>query len=455
MAILIGSTTHLLSSRALLTVGLGLGLFLSTRKASSEPASSDAELSAPLDRKTVVRAAVAHSPAVRAAQERAHAMQTEAKSEGSLPAPEIMGQVWQVPLSRPYALNNQMIMVGVTQSFPAPGSLAAREGAMNEQAQGEEAMARERGRQIAREAGHAFADYRESTAKHHIHQAHQALARHLLEVAEARHSAGGALTDVTKAEVELSRMEADVLTDATLVESAKAHINALLGRDPQAPLGRPADSEATLPRWTTPMLLAEAREKRPELRGAKAERSSRALLLRAAEREATWPSFSVGALYFPPTDAVPQHGYGASASMTLPWLWGGSSGRRAAQRGYLAAAESNLEAMRIPVDVEVVTTEAIARSAAVRLQVLEGRTLLASRRALDVAQAGYETGRTDLLTVLDAERSVVDVEDAIVSARSTLEHALTDLDAAVGLEVPQRPLEPLDLNVLGGGDHVR
>ena len=83
------------------------------------PPSLDASLAGPLDRATLVRLVVARNPAVRAASQRARATETAADGEGRLPPPQVMGQVWQVPLARPYAFgDSQMIMVGVGQSFP-------------------------------------------------------------------------------------------------------------------------------------------------------------------------------------------------------------------------------------------------------------------------------------------------------------------------------------------------
>jgi len=73
--------------------------------------------------------------------------------------------------------------------------------------------------------------------------------------------------------------------------------------------------------------------------------------------------------------------------------------------------------------------------------VLRDRALPASRRAFDAAWAGYASARTDLVTLLTARRSVVDVETDLVVTRAELDHALAELDAAVGLEVPRAPLE--------------
>jgi outer membrane protein TolC len=429
-------------------------LLLGAHVAGAEPqaSTSDAQLELPLERRTVLRAALQRNPSVRVSQQRASAMRASAKAEGGLPSPEVMGQVWQVPFSHPARFDAQMIMVGVSQNFPAPGVLSAREQSMVAQANEEEAMGGDRARMVVRDAGHAFSDYQESSAKHRLHRAHLQVTRHLFDVAEARHATGGSLIDVTRAEVELSRVEVDVIRDATLVESARAHLNALLGRDPGAPLGPPVETEPMVVAWDVPTLLAKAHDSRPEIKQAVAQREAREYAVKAAEREATWPSFTVGALYFPPTDAVPVHSYGASLSMSLPWLWGAAGDRKEAERELSRAAATNLDAVRFPIDAEVVTAEANARSAAYRLMVLRDRTLPASRRSFEVAEAGFESGRTDLMTVLDARRSIVDVEHEIVMARSDLEHALTDLESAVGTEVPLKPLTQLDDKSPKGGD---
>jgi outer membrane protein TolC len=427
------------------------------RFAGAEPqpsATTDAQLEDLLDRRTVLRAALQRNPSVHVSEQRARAMRASAKAEGGLPSPEVMGQVWQVPFSHPTQLDAQMIMIGVSQNFPAPGVLSAREQSMAAQANEEEAMAGDRARMILRDAGHAFSDYQESSAKHHVHREHLQVTRHLFDIAEARHATGGSLTDVTRAQVELSRVEVDVLRDATLVESARAHLNALLGRAPSAPLGPPVETEPMVSAWDVATLLVKAHDSRPEFKQALAQREAREYAVKAAEREATWPSFTVGALYFPPTDAVPLHSYGASLSLSLPWLWGAAGDRKEAEREFSQAASTNVEAVRFPIDAEVVTAEANARSAAYRFQVLRERTLPASRRSFEAAQAGFESGRTDLMTVLDARRMVVDVEHDIVMARSDLEHALTELEAGVGAEVPLKSLPPLDDKLLKGGDHA-
>jgi outer membrane protein, heavy metal efflux system len=419
----------------------GLGIPPGARAEAPPP---DVNMATPLDRATLVRLVVARNPSVRAAEQRAHATATMAEADGRLPAPELAGQVWQVPLSRPTSLrDSQMIMVGVSQSFPAPGSLAAREDARRQQGLADQAMAGERAREVARDAGHAFADYVEATAGHRSHSAHQQIARRLLVAAEGRQAGGGALADVTYAEVQLAQVQADLATDAARMDTARARINALLGRPPSAPLGLPIEEGPEIPAWGEDAILTAARNARPELRAASAQQDAKRSELHAAESEATWPTFSVGVSYFAPTALMPFDGYGVNAGMSLPWLWGAADRRREAQRQYLTAAISDIAGVQIRVEADVVTADSNVRGAALRLQVVRERVQPATRRALDVAWAGYASGRTDLLTLLAATRSVVDADHDAVMARALLDHALAELDAAVGVPVPRRPLGPL------------
>lgn len=433
-------------------VRLAAGLtIVTTIAAAQEPTSSR-----PVDRASLVAAALEAHPAIRAAEKRASAMRLSGEAEGSLPPPEAMAQVWQVPLSKPYAIGDaQMIMFGLSQAFPAPGARGARQHAAEHEASAERAMADEAARRIRQDVTHAFADYAEATARHRVHLEHKRVALRTVDLARARYAGGGSLSDLAQAEVELARVDADVITDGTRVEAARARLNALLGRDALAPLGPPVIGEPETAAWDARTALAKARESRPELRRAEAQREARREEARGAEKEALIPSFSVAALYFAPTNPMPLHGYGVNASMSLPWLWGEARARRDARREAAEAARTEVEAARRPIDAEVATQEANVRASALRLQTLRDRALPASKRSFDVAWSGYEASRTDVLTLLSTRRAVVDVETEVVAARAALDHALADLDAAVGAEVPRRPLGAIDPTVGDGGHHGR
>lgn len=395
----------------------------------------------PIDRAAVLREAVRQHPAIAAATARAQSAALSAAAAGKLPPPEAMVQIWQIPIARPYAIGDAgMAMIGVSQAFPAPGTRDARESAGRALAGIERAMIEERARLLRRDADHAFAEYVEATDRHRVHVEHHAVAVRAVELARARLAAGAALTDVAQAETELARDDADVVGDRSRMLGARARLAAVLLRDPGAPLGPPALAEPVTTAWDLGRSRAEALSSRPEILASKAEMAGRAEEARAARHEATRPSFSVAALYFAPVGSMPAHGYGANAAMSLPWVWGEAGARRDAADAQAVAARRSAEAAPIAVAAEVAQADAMVRAAAERLLALRDRALPAGKRAFEIAWTGYESGRTDLATLLATRRAVVDVESELVAARAGLAHALVELDAAVGQEVPRAPI---------------
>jgi outer membrane protein len=410
------------------------------------PAGADpppADNLAPLtDRAAIIREALAHNPGLKAAAERARAVRSMSGAEGRLPDPEIMFQVWQVPFARPASFgDSQMIMAGVVQTFPAPGSLSARAASREHAALAEEAMLADRARDLVRDVQHAYADLAETAARHRAHVEHRGVAARLVSAAQAREAAGGTLDDVAQAQLALARLDADIAMEAASVVRARTRLNGLLGRPFDAPIAEPTPGEPETVAMPPQALIDLAGRSRPDLRAADARVDAERSALASAEREATLPSVTVGAYYFAPTTNMPVHGYGFSTSMTLPWLWGGAASREQAQRSLESASRREADEARLRVGVDVGTTAASARAAAEQLAALRHGALPAAKRALDVTLATYGSGRGDLIGPLRAEQAVVDTEIDLVVARASLEHALADLDWAVGALLPRTPLE--------------
>ena len=428
---------------AILVAGLSLvaSAALPARALAQTPAISEDQLARGIDRATIVQAVLARSPRLKAQVERVRAMRSMSSAEGRLPDPEVMFQVWQVPFQHPASFSDsQMIMGGVTQRFPAPGSLGARAESKDHAASAEEAMLADKARDVVRDAEHAHADLAEATARHGAHVNHRGVVEKIVHAVEARQAAGGTLDDVVQAQLELARLDADLATESAAIERGKTHLNALLARPLDAPLG-PVQITEPMTVTIAPAALVDMAERvRPDLRAADARVASENAALEAARHEATLPSFAVGAYYFAPTTLMPFNGYGLSASMTLPWVWGGSGRRQESEEALTSAARHDVHEAHLDISVDVGTAAASARAAGERLSVLRNLALPAARRALDVSLSSYESGAGGLLGVLRARQAVVDTEMDIVMARALLDHALADLDWAVGMPLPRTPL---------------
>jgi outer membrane protein TolC len=367
-----------------------------------------------------------------------------------------MAEAWQIPVTRPWALGDaNMISVSVRQTLPAPGVLDARRAARDAEARVAEAGGRERALAVAREAGHAFVDLQSAEAKRVSHLAHRDVATRLVTIARARlGTAAGRLTDVTQADVERARLEADVAVESAMVTRATARLNGLLRRPIDAaitpvPLGAPE----TL---ATPFdqVVAVAEASRPELAGTRARRAAEEATSDAATREAKVPAFTVGAGWFAPTTLMPFHGYGVSASATLPWVWGGARARAEASRAQARAAGFELSDRRAQLRTEIGAALADVQVAALRVSVLSARAKPAADAALEAALSAYQSGQAEAMALFRSEKDVVEIDVALADARTMLAHALVDVDAAAGARLPRVRLDARSVTEDAAHDHA-
>jgi outer membrane protein TolC len=384
---------------------------------------------------------MANHPAVRAAEARARTEDARGASRSSLPPPEVTADLWQVPLSRPYAVGDAgMLMFGVRQTFPAPGALSAREKA----GQAGAALERQNGtvalELVARAVRHAFADYLGASLRERAHASHRSQAERLVEGARARLAATGSLADLASARFEVERVEASRTSDAALADSARGRLNALLGRRPNEPLPPAEDEGAKTSALSLEELTLRGRRRRAELKAL----AGRTRVLEAerevAGSEAALPMVTVSALYFAPVGPMTEHSYGASAMVSLPWLWGAARAEKQAAVQAVVASERDVDETLRRIDSEVADAHATLKGVEARYVALNERLVPAARRRLDAVLAGYVAGGSNLLDVVDAEQTVTMAELDAIDARVALDHALAELDWASGGPVPRKTL---------------
>ncbi|MEO7331374.1 MAG: hypothetical protein ABI193_22555, partial [Minicystis sp.] len=222
-----------------------------------------------LDLKTVELTVLARRPSLIAAAEHVRALTARAGAEGSLPAPELMLEIWQIPFAKPYALDKAgMIMMSVRQQLPAAGSLDLTAQATALEARAGAAMVAVEARSLLREADRAFADYVEATLLHTSHLEHRRVVEQMAAAARARYATGAPLADITKADLELARLDADVAREHGRVEEARAKLNGLLARPAGAVLGAPRVEEPETVALSVEQLAARAVERSPDVAAA-------------------------------------------------------------------------------------------------------------------------------------------------------------------------------------------
>lgn len=237
--------------------------------------------------------------------------------------------------------------------------------------------------------------------------------------------------DLVRAGSESARIAAAVSALSESRRTAAARLLALLGRDPTTD-GRtdglrpgPLDAE-------TLALLEEESDpgRRPDVLAAEqALRSARAE--RTAARRRLLPGLSVSLGVSSDDPGLPGTDYQASASLTLPIGVRGAAAVRVAD-SRVTAVEARLVAARRQAGESLELAIRGVRGSRATLEVLDREAIPAAKEAAALSREAFEAGRGDLLRVLDAERSLLEIRTARLAAWADEKAAEADLLAEAG-----------------------
>ena len=138
-----------------------------------------------------------------------------------------------------------------------------------------------------------------------INRANAEVLRPLVEVASARlESGGGSARDAWLGQLELGRLDEQILTLQQQVTSTKAELNRAIGRDTDHPITVPNTLEPSLPDWTHGMLRQIAWEQQPEIAAAELQAQATSWGIEVARLKRR-PDFSLSATWFAIDDNRP------------------------------------------------------------------------------------------------------------------------------------------------------
>jgi outer membrane protein, heavy metal efflux system len=417
----------------LTTVAALLAAIAPARAADEPPALAALAREASLD--AIVSLALARNPDL--AEDRARVASARALTDQAsrLPDLQMKYEQWGVPLSSPLALRtSNAVMLGLSQTLPAPGTRSARQRVAAEEVTRTGASEQIRRRELRAQVRKAFADYYRADREIQLHRQHAELTAQLVELSRASYRAGKrSQQDVLRMNLELSRLHRDLAHIEQERISARALLNALMNRDTEAPLGPPAELDPN-PDWGERVTDAA----RSELAAADASVRRSEAVLDLAQHERRWPSVTLGAdyMYMPLMEDV--HAYGAMVMLNIPWLSPARGDAVRAAEAALAADRHALTSVRNVIRYEVRDARARHQAARSTLSILDADLIPQAKRNFDAAYATYAAGQGDAIGLVDALRSYLDVRLDRIRALVHLTSTAADLARATG-EKENRP----------------
>lgn len=431
--------------KAFIAVGLWLSLALAgsanaqIREAQGEGRQvSESELAANPMVDSVQRYAAEHNPAIRAALKAWEAAQKSIVINRSYENPmiEYMPDTYNMAETR---AGSQTGGGGFSQSIPFPGKLTLRGRVAAQEAEAAHENLRAVIQETERRVWMSYASYYLADRSLEVNDETTQLARQFETIAEAKYKVGKVPEqDVIQSQVEISQLAVQRVDLVKALNMAAGDLNTLLDRDPRAALGKPGELAARPVSAALEHLVEQSRTARPELR---AEQH----LVKARETSVTLakmgylPDFSIGGQYIGiANNGVPgfiKDGHdiwAATFGLSVP-IW---VDRVKAQVDQADAQFLQEKSTRRNVEDTVADEVQGAYErlmAAARNEAIYRTTLMpqTAERVL-AAQAGYQTGIVDFLTLIDSLTSYEDVRMRHYETIEQYQIAAADLSRAVG-----------------------
>lgn len=378
------------------------------------------------------------SPALKSRQAEVRAARERPAQARAFEDPMLMVELWQAPLN----LQHVPVMFTLRQPIPWPGKLRARAAAAEPETRRAEAEAASSARVLRLEATRAYYSYRLAVRTETVLGDTQKLLGIIVASVNARYRVGRAdLAELLKAQESLSSTENLLLDVRRERELAVAGINTLLARIPSEPLGEPISDPPLHPLPDEASLASRALAQRPELQVSQALISQAQARAHAAAVERA-PDLAVWAGFMAMLRGGSDHTFTLGVQSSIPSFSLAKSG--AARRESLAQVVEQRESLRqVEAQVRGEVRAALLRTetAARHIRLHRESLLPIAERAVRAAQAGYQSGRVELVLLLETAQSLL--AHRIDAERYEAEYGqrLAELEAAVGSPLWQAPRE--------------
>ncbi|OFZ66731.1 MAG: transporter [Betaproteobacteria bacterium RBG_16_56_24] len=280
-------------------------------------------------------------------------------------------------------------------------------------------------------------------AQYHYVAASQTITRDLLdlmvqmgEVARARYANGlAAQQDAVRSQVEQTVMKTGLVELDNARRQIEARLNALLSRPANMPLATPErlrSIPATASLENHAALENLVREHNPDLfvdeAGIRASEKNRDLVYKNR-----YPDFALGVS--PTQSGATVSEWGVMLELNIPLQQETRRSQERESEAMLAAAKARKEATANRI-LSALTENLSGLDAAQRTGLLSSSSLLPQAKVtFESALTGYQTGRVDFATLLDAARQILNARLEILKAQTDAQMRLAEVERLLGEEL--------------------
>jgi outer membrane protein TolC len=388
-----------------------------------------------LDLQELINEALKNSPEIHAAGSKASASGFRVPQAASLPDPMFMIGYQNEGYNR-YNYGDSpdaKWMYSVSQTFPYPGKLPLKGEMAAKENESLSASSRAVRLRTVSRIKELYYDLFLAYKNIDLIRDRSALFSRVEEAALARYSSGtGMQQDVLMAQTEKYMLLEKEEMLKQKIQSLEGMLNTTLGRDVNAPLGRPVEPPyAPYPR-TMDELIALSHENSPEIKARQMMAASAEAKVKMAQKE-YYPDFTIAA-NLEKRGRPFEDMWSVTTTFNIPLFYKTKQrqGVREAEAS-LAEARSELQSVRLMLSSNVRDNYSMLRSTERLMALYRDGLIPKTHQDFQAALSSYTTGKSDALTVVSRLKSIIDYEIAYWGQLAERGKAIARLGGLTGI----------------------
>lgn len=384
---------------------------------------------------SLLAAAREHSPDVRMVRLEAEAARERIQPAGALPDPVLRIELENITRNGSQNATLDPTRTGDTkytlmQPLPFWGKRDLKRDVATAEATQAEGRASDTWAEVASRIKTLYAQYWLTGQSLQLTRENIELTRRLEQTAQARYAGGlAAQQDAIRAQLERSAMDAELVGMESEFHHLMVFLNAMLARPSGAALAEPAALRTIPARLDGAVLNDRLLAANPQL-SIEAARIGGAEKSRELAYRNRYPDLTLGVAPMQVGNRV--DAWSLMLEMNLPLQQGTRRSQERESERMLEAASARKEALGHRLQGDLNAALSNLEGARTTEQITRTRLLPQAELTFKSALAGYENGKVDFATLLDAQRQIRKAKQDVIKAQAEQQARLADIERLIG-----------------------
>ena len=397
------------------------------------------ELSDKQELSDLVQEALDNNPGLEAAVQKVLSAERVVPQAGSLPDPKITLGLMNLPVNS-FAFDQEPMtgkQISIMQMFPFPGKLSLSTQMAEFEAAAVKYQQQEIRNHIVLTVKQTYYDLYAVDRALETVQKNKDLLEQMVQVAETKYATGAGLQqDVLRAQVELSKLEDDLIMWQKKRLAVVAKLNAILNRPVGTSMPTTLPDLELLDNEALASSPQDIERQRPLILAWKEKLGKSDTAIELARKDA-WPNIAVGMGYSQRDDlksgAKMHDFFSVFVTLDIPLYYRRKQGQKIAEKRIDSeAVQADYMNVLNGVLAEAESQKAELERNRKRVELFKGGILIQAEQSLESAQAGYQVGKVDFLNVVDNWMRLFSYELQYHFAIAGYHKALAGYDFVVG-----------------------